>query len=296
MSYFLLVLTTLFWSGHFVLSRGMHAEIPPLGLSFWRWAVALLILSCFSLRHLWAERRIAGRNLRFICIQGLLGVAGFNSLIYLAMQTTTAINAVLVNSCIPVLIAVCSWLLYRESMTPRQCLGVLVSLCGVMLIIARGEMIHLLQVDFNRGDLLVLLAALCWALYSANLKRYPQELHPFAYQLGIVIIGLIALVPFYLLEVYSGKTFAITPSTVVTILYVAIFASILAFIFWNRAVRIVGANKAGPFIHLMPVFSTILAVFFLGENLHVYHMYGALLIFCGILMTTCRVRMTAAAN
>ena len=286
MPYFLLILTTLFWSGNFVLSRGMHTDLPPFSLSFWRWAVALLILLTFGTRHLWAQRQIALKHFRFITVQGLLGVAAFNSLIYIAIQTTTAINAVLVNSCIPVLIAVFSWILYREMMSPRQWFGVLISLCGVLLIITQGEMAHLLAMRFNRGDLLVFVAALFWALYSANLKKYPQELHPFAYLSGIVISGLIGILPFYLMEVYSGKVIILNGAAVVTILYVAIFASIFAFIFWNAAVRRIGANKAGPFIHLMPVFSTILAVFFLGETLHMYHLLGILLIFSGILLTT----------
>ena len=204
MPYILLILTTLFWSGNFVLSRGMHASIPPLGLSFWRWAVALFILCFFGVHHLWRERKIAQNNFRFIVIQGLLGVTGFNSLIYLAMQTTTAINAVLVNSCVPILIALASWLMYRELLTPRQILGVCVSLCGVLLIIAKGQLATLLHVDFNRGDIYLLIGAALWAFYSANLKRYPRDLHPFAYLSAIVIVGLIGLFPFYLLELFQG--------------------------------------------------------------------------------------------
>ncbi len=286
MPYLLLILTTLFWSGNFVLSRGMHAEIPPLGLSFWRWSVALAILFLFGFGHLWKQRGILRDHLGFIALQGLLGVAGFNTLIYMAMQSTTAINAVLVNSCIPVLIALSSWIIYKEKMSPRQCLGVLISLGGVVLIISRGEMAQLLAVTFNRGDLLVLAAAFVWALYSANLRLYPKGLHPFAYQSGIIIIGLAVILPFYLVEMLGGKTMTITVSTVVTILYVALFASILAFVFWNRAVRIIGANRAGVFILLMPVFSTILAVIFLGETIQPYHLKGIILVFSGILMTT----------
>jgi drug/metabolite transporter (DMT)-like permease len=295
MPYVLLVLTTLFWSGNFVISRGMHSEIPPFTLSFWRWMTAFIILSLFAVKHLWRQREIVRAHYRFICIQGLIGVAGFNTFVYLAMQTTTAINAVLVNSCIPVLIAVCSWILYREVMTPRQCLGVFVSLCGVLLIITRGELNHLLAVSFNRGDLLVLVAAMLWALYSANLKRYPSELHPLAYQSGIVLCGLVVLFPLYLFELQSGKVMVVTPASISTILYVALFASILAYIFWNRAVRTVGANKAGPFIHLMPVFSTILAVLFLGEQIHSYHLQGIVMIFIGITMTTFRVKKKVRA-
>lgn len=270
----------------------MHAEIPPLALSFWRWSFALLILSFFGVAHLWRQRRLARQHLRFIVIQGILGVTGFNSLIYLAMQTTTAINAVLVNSCIPVLIAVCSWIMYKEVMSVRQVLGVLISLCGVSLILARGDMMFLLSLDFNRGDVFVLVAALFWALYSANLKRYPAELHPFSYLSGIVIVGLIGLFPLYIIEISLGKAMHLSGSSLAAILYVALFASVLAFIFWNRAVRMVGANKAGPFIYLMPVFSTILAIIFLGEKVYLYHIFGVSLISAGIVMTTFRVSRT----
>jgi drug/metabolite transporter (DMT)-like permease len=289
MPYILLILTTLFWSGNFVLSRGMHAAIPPLALSFWRWLVALLILLFFAHRHCWNQRHLIREHYRFILLQGLLGVTGFNTLLYLAMHSTTAINAVLVNSCVPVLIVGFSWLLYRETMRVRQCCGVLVSLLGVLSIMAKGEIAALMQVSFNRGDLLVLGAAIVWALYSSRLRQYPGDLHPLAYLTSISIVGLLAIFPLYLLELKAGKTFVLNPASAVTILYVAVFASVLAFIFWNRAVRTIGANKAGPFVHLMPVFSTLLAVLFLGESLAWYHMQGALLIFVGILMTTFRV-------
>jgi drug/metabolite transporter (DMT)-like permease len=290
MPYILLVLTTLFWSGNFVVSRGMHAEIPPFTLSFWRWMVALLILSLFGLQHLWRQRNIVRKHIRFICVQGFLGVTAFNSLIYLAVQSTTAINAVLVNSCIPVLIAVCSWFMYREVMTPRQCCGVLVSLSGVLLIVFQADLRSFMALEFNRGDVLVLIAALFWATYSANLKKYPEGLHPFAYLTGIVVAGLICIFPLYCFEIYQGKIFQLTFRSTAAIIYVALFASVLAFIFWNRAVRTVGANKAGPFIHLMPVFSTILATIFLGEQIHFYHLIGMVMIFSGITMTTFRIR------
>jgi drug/metabolite transporter (DMT)-like permease len=290
MPYLLLTCAALFWSGNFVLSRGMHAEIPPLALSFWRWSVALAILSLFAVGKLWLQRREARRQARFIIIQGLLGVTGFNTLIYLAVQSTTAINAVLVNSCIPgadrgVLLALLS---RRPHHSPGDA-GVLTSLVGVWLIIGRGSLATLLELTMNRGDLLVLLAAVLWACYSANLKRYPKELHPYAYQAGIVIVGLAGLTPFYLLERVSGTGFALTPATIATIVYVGLFASVLAFLFWNHAVRSVGPNKAGPFIHLMPVFSTILAVIFLGERLYPYHLPGIALIVTGIILTTYRI-------
>ncbi|MGD9950294.1 MAG: DMT family transporter [Desulfobulbus sp.] len=230
MPYLLLVVTTLFWSGNFVLGRGMHAAMPPLALSFWRWILALAILLVVAHNPLWQQRFLLRRHARFILIQGVLGVTGFNTLLYLAMQYTTVINAVLVNSCIPVLIALFSWLLYRETLLPRQCAGVLLSLLGVMLIMVKGEISMLLQVSFNRGDLLVLAAAVVWALYSSNLKKYPRELHPLAYLTAISLVGLVGILPFYLLELSMGKGFILNTATMITIVYVAVFASVLAFI------------------------------------------------------------------
>jgi len=292
MPYLLLTLSALFWSGNFVLSRGMHAEIPPVTLAFWRWAVALLIIAPFGLRRVYAQRALLRKHSRFMLFQGILGVTGFNTLIYLAMQSTTAINAVLVNSCIPVLIVIVSWIFYHDRLSMRQVAGVLISLSGVVLIIAKGDIAALQQLSFNRGDLLVLVAALVWAFYSANLRNYPKDLHPISYQTGIMLAGLVFLLPCYLLELQSGKQMAITVATTLTIGYVALFASVLAFICWTRAIRTVGANRAGPFIHLMPVFSTILAIIFLDEQLLAYHIKGMLLVFTGIFITTFMIRKT----
>lgn len=289
MPYLLLILTTLFWSGNFVVSRGMHGDIPPFALSFWRWAVALIILAFFGLRHLLVQRELAFKHRKFLIVQGLLGVTGFNTLVYMAMQTTTAINGTLVISCIPVIIVLISWGMFNDRISPRQCVGVITSLTGVLWIISRGNLATLLDLQFNSGDILVFIAAILWAFYSANLKRYPKGFHPIAYQTGIVIVGLTTLLPLYLLELSAGKTMVVSLGSVMTILYVAIFASVLAFIFWNKAVAMLGANIAGPFIHLMPAFSTILAVVFLGETLTKIHIQAILLIFGGIILTTFRV-------
>jgi len=189
-----------------------------------------------------------------------------------------------------VIIVLFSWAMFNDRLSLRQGLGVTTSLSGVVLIISRGELSTLLALQFNKGDILVFIAAGLWAFYSANLKKYPRELHPFAYLTGIVLVGLVILFPLYLLELSTGRSMTVSMGSIVTIVYVALFASVLAFIFWNRAVTILGANIAGPFIHLMPVFSTILAVIFLGETLTSNHIRAILLIFSGILMTTYRVK------
>lgn len=295
MPYFLLVLATLFWSGNFVLGRGMHAVMPPIALSFWRWLLALLILLALAHKRLWYDRKLLTRHARFIICQGLLAVTGFNTLLYMAMQHTSVINGVLVNSCVPVLIALFSWLLYRETLLPRQYFGILLSLSGVALIMVKGDLSMLLQVSLNRGDLFVLAAAVVWALYSTNLRSYPEKMHPLAYLSAMTLVGLCGIIPLYIFELVQGKTFTLSIPVVTTIGYMALFASVLAFIFWNRAVRSIGANKAGPFVHLMPVFSSILAIIFLGEQPAWYHGQGVLLIFIGILLTTVRFRKKALA-
>jgi drug/metabolite transporter (DMT)-like permease len=233
-----------------------------------------------------SQRAIVYRERRFIIIQGLLGVTGFNSLIYLAVQTTTAVNAALINSCVPILIALCSLIIIKEPLSRRQWSGILVSLSGVALIIIGGNLSSLVDLEFNRGDLLVLCAGLLWALYSVNLKRYPADLHPFSYLLGIMIAGLIGILPLYLVELGMGHGLSVNGPTLITIVYVAIFPSLLSFIFWNRAVRDIGANRAGIFIHLMPVFSSIMAILFLGESVEVFHLQGIGLVFAGIFLAT----------
>ena len=268
----------------------MHADFPPVALAFWRWMAAFIILAPIALPRIIAQRDLLQKHWRYILIQGILGITGFNTLIYLAVQSTTAINAVMVNSCIPVLMVIVSWAMFREALNLRQSTGVLISLFGVLLIIAKGDISALTQLQFNRGDLIVLAAACIWATYSVNLKRFPKGLNPFAYLGGIIACGLVCLTPFYLYELQLGKSFTINPVNLMTIGYVAIFASILGFIFWNRAVREVGANKAGPFIHLIPVFSTLLATIFLNEALANYHIHGMILVFTGIALTTIKVR------
>lgn len=290
MPYLLLAMSALIWSGNFVISRGMHDVIPPFGLAFYRWLMAGLILLPFGLPIIYKQIPEMKKHFRYLLVQSVLGIACFNTLIYIATQTTTAINAVLVNSCMPVIIVAVSWIMFRDRVTFRQAAGIIISLGGVVYIMTRGDIETLLSLSFNRGDLVVLAAAFVWATYTSNLKRFPKELNPIGYLTAITIMGVFMLLPFYLNETFAGRPVEINMPTLLSILYVGLFASVTAFIFWNRAVREVGANKAGPFVHLMPVFSTILAVIFLGETLKSFHLMGIAYIFIGILLTTVNFR------
>ncbi|MDO5674442.1 MAG: DMT family transporter [bacterium] len=289
MPYLLLTLTALIWSGNFVLGRGVQGLVPPLSLGFWRWAVALAVLAPFAWPHFRQQRALIRRHAGLICLQGILAVTGFNTLLYVAVQYTTAINAVLVNSITPILIALVAWLLHRETLRPRQVLGIILSFGGVLLILAQGEVSQLLAFTFNQGDILVLLAAAGWSVYAVTLRRLPRDLHPLAFLFSINAVGLVGLVPLYLWELQQGLRIPLTGPVLLAILYVSLCASVLAFLCWNYAVRIVGANRAGPFVHLMPVFSTILAIIFLHEQPAWHQARGAAFIFIGIVLATWRV-------
>jgi drug/metabolite transporter (DMT)-like permease len=284
--YLLLVLTTLFWSGNFVLGRAVKASIPPVGLAFWRWAVALAILLPFAAPHLRAQLPLLRRHWRQLTVYGILGVTCFNTFVYIGLHSTTATNALLVNSIIPVVIVVLSRVLAATPITRTQAVGILLSLAGVFTIISRADMEMFRSLQVNKGDAWVMLAVISWSFYTFQLRRRPVGLHPLSFLSSIIFIGLLVLAPFYVWEISTGNRVGFDPVTCGSILYVALFPSVLAFIFWNQAVGEVGPNKAGLFLHLMPVFGTFLSLLFLGESLHLYHLAGIILIFSGIYLTT----------
>jgi len=284
--YLLLVLTTLFWAGNFVVGRALHGSIPPIALAFWRWAGALLIVLPFAFPHLRPQWPLVRSAWKKLTLYGLLGVGCFNTFIYIALQSTTATNALLINSTIPILIIVLSWLFSGTLLPRRQALGVLISFAGVITIICRADLQLLLTLRVNSGDLWVLLAVVCWASYTCLLRQRPAGLHPLTFLCCIILIGLMSLAPFYAWELSQGAYMTLTPQTVAGICYVALFASVLAFIMWNHSVSHIGANRAGLFLHLMPVFGTILSIIFLGEAFHLFQAAGIGLIFSGIYLTT----------
>ena len=291
MPYLLLTLSALIWSGNFVISRAMYDVIPPAGFVFWRWVVAAAVLTPVALPRLRREWPILRANWRLICICGLFGVTLFNFLIYTAMHTTTAINAALVNSAIPVFIIMFARIFYKQRISLRQHIGIAVSLAGVATIILQGDFARIRTLTFNRGDLLVLIAAMSWGLYSVAIKKYPQGLNPFVFLFSIACCGLVFLVPFYGMEIAAGNLMVANPSTFLSIGYVGVLASVVAFSCWNSGLRKVGPHIGGQFIHLMPAFSTMLAVIFLGERLRSFHVLGIVLIFAGILCATLRARV-----
>ncbi len=285
LSYLLLTLAPLTWGGNFVVGRFVHDQVLPVSLTMWRWLIALAVLLPFTAPVLLRQRHLIRRYWELIAVLGVTGTALFHALVYQALRFTEAINAALFLSTTPVVIVGLSWLLFRDPITTRQALGIFISLCGVMAIIMRGDFGLLLQLQFNKGDVWMLAAVPNWALYCVLLRRLPPEFHPLALLTATVAFGLIMLTPFYLWELVKVGAFEFNAVTVASVFYVGLFASVIAYICWNRGVALVGATRAGLFMHLVPIFSAVLAISILGEYLRIFHLVGIALVFSGIYLT-----------
>src|SRR5882762_8957021 len=286
--YLLLTLTSFFWAGNWVVGRAMRNDIPPVAMGFWRWAVALLILLPFAAPELKRNWHVVRANWFTLALLGSLGATLFNTMIYVGLQYTAATNGVLFNSVTPILIMVISWLAFRERLGPWQTMGVVLSLAGVAVIVARGEPQILAALKFNRGDLWLISAMFLWATYTIVLRRRPPGLSAIGFLTAMLLLGLPLLLPFYLWELFTRGGFAVSIPAAAALAYYGTLPSIVAYLFWNHAVAQIGPNKAGLFVHLMPVFGALLSVIFLGERLHPYHFVGAAMIFGGIWLTTRR--------
>ena len=284
--YLLLTLTPFFWACNWIVGRGLHAEIPPMTMTFYRWFFALLILAPFAWPHLRREWRIVRRHRGVLVLLGIAGVGTHNALTYLGLNYTTAINGVILNSFIPVMIIALSRIFLRQSMSWVQLVGVCVSLGGVLAILSGGSLERLASLTLNRGDLLIIVAMSLWSIYTIGLRWRPPGLHMLTFLFVIACIGDAAVLPLYLSEMALGARMAFSWLNLAALLFVATFSSILAYIFWNRGVEQVGANVAGLFVHLMPVFGTILAWLLLGERLLPFHVVGIALILTGIYVTS----------
>lgn len=286
--YFLLALANLFWAGNWVVSRAFRGELPPAALSFWRWAVALACLLTISLPHVrrdWPQLRAAWPWLLFF---GALGTGGYNLLVYGGLQHTTAINGTLLNSFIPIMIVLISWLLQGKRLRGREAAGILVSFIGVLAIVAHGEPQRLRALTLNAGDLWILASVLAWSAYTLLLSRRPA-VHPLAFLTAISVTGLIFLLPFHVWEAAQGHLVIPTPGAIAAIVYTGVFPAFLGYILWNKGVAEVGPARAGLFMHLVPAFSIVLSMIFLDERPAPYHAVGIVLIFAGIWLNTRRI-------
>lgn len=283
-----LMLACLCWAGNALVARAVAETVPPMALAFWRWSLALAILLPFVGRHLWRERAaVRAAGWRLWLVAGL-GIASYNSLLYHAAHSTSAINITLLNTCLPLATFLGAGLLLGEWPARRAWFGMTVAAFGLLLLIGRGELATFLALDFYRGDLLMLLAVAAWALYSLLMRLWaPRLALPPLPLLGVMILfGLLLMLPFYLFELAHVGAFQPTPASLAAIGYTALFASLFAYLAWNHGLKVLGAARASLSSYLMPVFTALLGWLLLDERLAFYHWLGGALIFAGLLLAT----------
>ena len=285
-AYLLLAIAPFFWACNWIIGRGLHADVPPFAMTFYRWSFALAFMLPFALPHVRRQWPLIRANARVLALLGVLGVGSHNALAYIALNYTTATNGVILNSFIPVMIIALSWLFLRQRLSNLQLAGVAVSLAGVLTILSQGSVERLASFRLNPGDVVVMFSMLLWSLYTICLRWRPPGLHMLAFLFVIACVGDLAVLPFYLGESAFIRTPQWSAQALAALAAIGLFSSFLAYIVWNRGVEQVGASVAGLFVHLMPVFGTVLAWFFLDEKLRLYHLAGIALILAGIYVTS----------
>ena len=291
LAYILLVLTTLFWSGNFIVGKAASSyEVPPFSLNFYRWLFAGLILLPFTFNEILKKKIYILDNIGFFIILGITSITIFNSTVYYSLYYMQVISGVLMISTIPVWIMFISSILGIEKTNKFQISGVILSLLGVLFIITKSDLAVIKNLAFNRGDLIMASGMFAWALYSALLKKKKFEISQIALLEVVIITGLIFLIPIYILEMIFGNQIVLGKPFILTLSYVVIFPGLASFFFWIKGISIIGANRAGVFLHLMPVFGSIMAIILFNEKFMFYHLLGAIFIIAGITLSNKKVK------
>jgi len=286
-AYLFLILTTFFWAGNFIVGKAASLfDIPPFTLNFYRWTFAWLILSPFTIKEIIEKKKYIIENIKLIIILGITSITIFNSIVYYSLNFTQVISGVLMISTIPVMIILFCWILKIEKTNIYQILGVIFSLSGVIVIITKADLVVLLNLNFNKGDLWMVVAMFSWALYSALLRKKKLELSQLTLLQTIISAGLVFLLPAYLIELSLGYRTNIHLPFILTLTYVVLFPGLASFIFWIKGISIIGSNRSGIFLHLIPIFSTIMAIIIFKEKFMIYHLIGAILIITGIILSS----------
>ena len=286
LAYLLLILASLFWSGNFIVGKAASTfEIPPFSLNFYRWLFAWLILLPFTYKELINKKNYILNNKVFFIILGITSITIFNSIVYYSLNFTQVISGVLMISTIPVMIMFISSLLNIEKTNIFQIIGVVLSLTGVVFIITKADLELIKNLDFNKGDLTMVIAMLSWATYSALLKKKKYEISQITLLQVVITFGFIFLIPIYFIEMNMGYIIKLEKPFYLTLAYVVIFPGLASFFFWIKGIAIIGANRAGVFLHLMPIFGAIMAMIIFDEKFMFYHFLGAIFIIAGITLS-----------
>jgi drug/metabolite transporter (DMT)-like permease len=284
----LLWLPPLFWAGNLVLGRALGASFPPVSLAVGRWLVALIALLPFVLTALRRQHTLLLAHWRLIFACGAFGIAGYNALAYVALQTTPAASVAFVNSMLPLLVPLAAALLGVERISARTIAGIVTSFAGVTWIAAQGDLASLAGLSFAGGEMLTLIAVANYALYSVLLRRKPATIEPLVFLAATMAAGLIVLAPFLAIELALGARIPTDAASIGAVLYIGLFASLFAFILWNRCVATLGASVTGVSFHLVAVFTALLAFAVLYEPVRAFHLAGIALILAGFFVATGR--------
>ena len=281
----LLAFASLCWSGNHILGRAIEGKVPPIGISAVRWFIPAIVLWPVARKYLARDWPAIKAHWGVMLWLALTGGALFSALQYVGLQYTTALNVSVLNSLVPVLIVAAGTTLFRDRIAAIQLIGIATSLAGVLVIVSRARVDALLRLEFSWGDLIIIINMTVFSIYAACLRLQPS-IHWLSFMFTLAVISAVTTLPFAVWESLSGFTFQPTLLTLVAVLYVSTFPSVLAFAAWNRGVELLGANRAGPFLHLIPIYTAILSYAFLGEALASYHVVGLVLILAGVWLAT----------
>ena len=283
LAYILLVLTTIFWSGNFIVGKAATIyEIPPFSLNFFRWLFAGIILLPFTFKEIFLKKNYIKENIGLFIILGITSITVFNSIVYYSLYFTQVITGVLMISTIPVWIILISSLLKIEKTNIYQIFGILLSLIGVVAIITKSDLEVIKGLEFNKGDLSIIVAMFSWAIFSTLLKKKKLKVSQITLLQVVIIFGLIFLTPIYIIELLLGNYIILDKPFFLTLAYVVIFPGLLSFLFWIKGISVIGANRSGIFLHLMPIFGSVFAIIIFKEKIMFYHLIGAIFIIFGI--------------
>jgi drug/metabolite transporter (DMT)-like permease len=275
----------LFWAGNAVVGRASVGHIAPLALSFWRWALAFLILLPFTARDIWAARSVIQARWRDLLLISVLGIGVYNSMQYLALQTSPVLNVTLIAAAGPVTSLAIGTVFFKAGVSRQQIIGALLSLLGVIWVVARGNFVRLMEFQFEPGDGFMLLAIGAWSTYTWLLRTRRPPMAAFTLLTVQIGIGALAILPFTLAEtMWSTTAFHLDRHVAATLAYVAIFPSLIAYYCWDRGVARAGATVPVYFANLTPLFAAAIATLWLGEEIALFHLLGGALIFLGIIV------------
>ena len=285
-AYLYLFLTVTFWAGNFIVGKlASFYDVPPFSLNFYRWFFAWLILLPFTIPEIIEKKEYIFKNYKLFVILGVTSITIFNSIVYYSLNFTQVISGVLMISTIPVMIMLFSSILNIEKTNIFQIIGVIFSFAGVIMIITKADIQILKNLDFNKGDITMVVAMFSWALYSTLLKRQKYEISQISLLQVVITFGLLFLIPIYFIEYQIGSRIILEKPFIFILSYVVLFPGLASFLLWIKGISLIGANRSGVFLHLMPILSAIMAMIFFNEKFMFYHMLGACFIITGILLS-----------